>query len=56
MFDLTQAFSLGKEIQANGEKWIVVHNCGKGLYLAVRADDKVPCQVFLVEEDTELNP
>lgn len=53
MFDFLDIFSLGQEIKAHGKDWILIKYLKEGYSLAVPKGETLPCQVYLIREDTE---
>ena len=51
MSDFLEAFTFGREIEAHGRKWVSLKYFQNRFSLVVKKDDKLPCQVFLVQEE-----
>ena len=51
MFEFFESMQFGKEINAHGEKWQSVKILQNRYHIAVRINNKLPVQCFVVQED-----
>ncbi|MFA5340182.1 MAG: hypothetical protein WC332_00250 [Clostridia bacterium] len=49
MFEFIDMMQFGKEIEAYGDKWVIVKPLQNRCHLAIRYTDKLPCQVYLIQ-------
>lgn len=53
MFDFFEGLLLGQKVKAHGKDWILIKYLKEGYSLAVPKGETLPCQVYLIREDTE---
>jgi len=57
MFGINELFDYmteGKEVEAYGEKWIIIKTTKMpNVFLAVKSNDILPCQMYLIEIPNE---
>ena len=51
MFEFFESLQFGKEINAHGEKWQSVKILQNRYHIAVRINDKLPVQCYVIQED-----
>jgi hypothetical protein len=56
MFDFAQMFTFGREVEAHGKKYVLLHHLQKSYYLAVQSDAVFPCQAELIKYDEPKAP
>jgi hypothetical protein len=56
MSDLFDVIIFGMEAEAYNQRWVVLQSFGDHLYLAVKADVKMPAQTYLIQAFEIKNP
>jgi hypothetical protein len=56
VFNTTDIINFGREITAHGEKWQSVQTLHAGYHLAIKADQPLPAQCFVIKEDEAVKP
>lgn len=52
MFEFLQSLNFGRVLKAHGEEWQSLQYFHDGYHLVIKTDSKLPCQVYLIKEES----